>query len=287
VFAEDKEMQDAAIAAAAAAADDADRMSDVEKPAEAAAQTKRKKRAGTPVAKIAEEDKPKVEPLRPPAKRVNALNPLEEVCCGNGHLIYNTSGGVDVYANYQPGCAICGAGVIAPNGCSSTAYSCANQSCRDENKLRTWFCVNCVGTYGQNNLGFVQRIVNAHTTSEMYTNELLKSLREKVMPTLNDTDSKMVKPLTLEVLDELQEKYTDDVTVQMDLQTLKGIADEFLHPEIEIGNLQYEISLYDKDIAEKLKQIENIKKAIGSNKQRMAMRKKKIDLLQKRKAAPG
>ena len=93
VFAEDKEMRDAEIAAAA---NDADRMSDVEKPAEAAAQTKRKKRAGTPVAKVAEEDKPKVEPLRPPAKRVNALNPLEEVCCGNGHLIYNTSGGVDV-----------------------------------------------------------------------------------------------------------------------------------------------------------------------------------------------
>jgi hypothetical protein len=105
VFAEDKEMRDAEIAAAAA--DDADRMLDVEQPAEAAAQTKRKKRAGTPVAKVAEEDKPKVEPLRPPAKRVNAMNPLEEVCCGNGHLIYNTSGGVDVYANYQPGCAIC------------------------------------------------------------------------------------------------------------------------------------------------------------------------------------
>ena len=42
VFAGDKEMPDAAIAAAAAAADDADRMSDGKKPAEAAAQTKSK-----------------------------------------------------------------------------------------------------------------------------------------------------------------------------------------------------------------------------------------------------
>ena len=92
------------------------------------------------------------------------------------------------------------------------------------------------------------------------------------MPSLNDTGSKMVKPLTLEVLDELQAKYTDDVTARIDLQTLRNIADEFLHPEMEIGNLQYENTLYDKDIAEKLKVIDNIKKAIASIKQKMAIK---------------
>jgi hypothetical protein len=46
VFADEKEMPDATIAAAAAAADDADKMSDGKKPAEAAPQPKRKGRAG-------------------------------------------------------------------------------------------------------------------------------------------------------------------------------------------------------------------------------------------------
>ncbi len=49
----------------------------------------------------------------------------------------------------------------------------------------------------------------------------------------------------------------------MNLQTLRSIADEFFHLEMEFGNLQYD-NTYEKNIAEKLKDMENIKKAIAS-----------------------